>query len=98
MILSYICRNIKVGDIIPLKGAKKVLLRLGASGQVMLTDRNSITELAINNTTNIMAYEFPIIDGKSPKEMRIKSTSENMSLYIHIQELGGVPSDDYFDE
>ncbi len=46
----------------------------------------------------ISELEFPVIDGKSPSALKCTYvSSDSVSVNVFILELGGVPSDDYWD-
>lgn len=89
MILSKVYR-IKTGDKIPLYGLKKAIIRTDA-GYMHLKIGDSIYTIP----SSLFVWEFPIIDGKSPKFGEVLDLNNAISLIVSIFELGGVPSDDY---
>lgn len=89
MILSKSYR-IKKGDKIPLYGLKKAMIRAN-TGFILFKIGDSIYTIASPQ----FVWEFPIIDGKSPKFGEIFDLTDTTSLIVTIFELGEVPSDDY---
>lgn len=91
----YKIENVKAGDSIPIYGAKKIRFQsLGGSITIKLDSNLYVTSINIMQQTPLY---FPIIDGKSPSSVTILYVSaENLSLLVYIDELGGVPSDDYW--
>lgn len=89
MILSKTYK-VKKGDKIPLYGVKRALIK-PFSGFVNIKIGDSI----YNMPSPQFVWEFPIIDGKSPKFGEIMYPSEPTELIVTIFELCGVPSDDY---
>ena len=80
----------KKGDKIPLYGLKRAIIRIGG-GYASIKIGDSVYNILPSQFT----WEFPIIDGKSPKFAEVLNNSDGQLLTVSIFELGGVPSDDY---
>ena len=92
----YKMQNVKVGDKIPLYGAKKIRFRI-SSGYLGLNfgGEYSVTTTPFDSQFPI---NFPVIDGKSPLYADVLSVGTgNTNLTVFIDEIGGVPYENYWD-
>lgn len=91
----YNISNIKLNDKIPLYGAKKIRIRsTTGSCSLRFDDNIYISTVAIQSQVPMF---FPVIDGKSPLYATVTYISEeNVGLSIFIDELGGVPDENYW--
>ena len=88
--------NLKIGDKIPVYGAKKI--KIGCSGGSGMVFNSTIY---ISNTLfeTMGSIEFPIINGKSPEYLTITYLGkEGLVLRVLIEEFGGTPSPTYFED
>ena len=97
MIHAFI-QDISKNNIIPLYGAKRVII----STTLNLTLTAGSNAFSIGQTlaypNTIAPLEFPVINGKSPSYLQApKDLTGNAYVRVIILELGGVPSDDYWD-
>lgn len=93
---AYIIHNIKVGDKIPLYGAKKIRIRTTSSYATLKLDQD--INIGTTNLFGQIPIQFPVIDGKSPLYAVVSSTgADNLNLQLFIDEIGGVPDEHYWD-
>lgn len=91
----YNIANIKLNDKIPLFGAKIIRFRTTVGSCTLRFDDNFyVSNIALNAQTPLY---FPVIDGKSPLYATVVYISENaVGLNMFIDELGGVPDENYW--
>lgn len=91
----YNISNIKLNDKIPLYGAKKIRIRTTTGSCSLRFDDNVfISTVAIQSQVPMF---FPVIDGKSPLYATVTFISANdVGLSLFIDELGGVPDENYW--
>jgi hypothetical protein len=92
----YNISNIKLGDKIPLYGAKKIRIRTTTGSCSLRFDDNMyISAIALQSQIPMV---FPVIDGKSPLYTTVTFVSaDNVGLTLFIDELGGVPYEHYWE-
>ena len=98
MLHSYI-KTVNVNSTLELYGAKRVVIGVTGGLATFSGGGNRFRFGNSNSFVNgISELEFPVIDGKSPSSLRCTYTSsDSVSVNVFISELGGVPSDDYWD-
>ena len=92
-------KKVTNGDVLPLYGAKRVIIST-SSQCTLIGGNNSIPiRTSLSGVNTIGALEFPVINGLSPNSVRIGYTTSTGDTYVSvfILELGGIPSDDYWD-
>nr|DAG64823.1 MAG TPA: hypothetical protein [Caudoviricetes sp.] len=91
----YNTTNIKVNDKIPLFGAKRVRIRTTSGSCTLRFDDNYyVSTTALNSQTPLY---FPVIDGKSPLYATVVFVSaDTVGLSLFIDEIGGVPDENYW--
>lgn len=88
-------KNIKMGDKIPIYGAKKIKI-MTTSGNVSLQSILFIDSASFNKVESI---EFPVINNKSPMYLIVSYVSaDNIGIRYIIEEFGGTPSETYFED
>ena len=93
-IINFV-KNIKVGDKIPIYGAKKIKI-MTTTGSTSFQDILYIDVSAFNKVQSI---EFPVINNKSPMYLRVSYVStDNINIRYIIEEFGGTPSETYFED
>lgn len=74
-------------------GVKRCKMRSSAQVPVII-GVGPIGSGAINSVTD---FEFPIINGKSPNTFTTSyAGADTISIYLLVQEIGGLPDPDYF--
>ena len=91
----YNIANLRVGDKIPIYGAKKIRLQvLGGSVTVKLDGNLAVSAASLSQQ---IPLNIPVIDGKSPSSITVTYVSaQNISIYVFIDEIGGVPYENYW--
>lgn len=91
----YNVQNIMVNDKIPLFGAKKIRIRTTSGSCTLRFDDNMyISTISLNSQVPMC---FPVIDGKSPLYATVAYVStDDVGLSLFIDELGGVPDENYW--
>ena len=91
----YNISDIKLNDKIPLYGAKKIRIR-STTGSCSLRFDDNIYISAVAIQSQVPMF-FPVIDGKSPLYATVTYISaDNVGLSIFIDEIGGVPDENYW--
>lgn len=92
----YSITNLCVGDKIPIYGAKKIRLQTIGGGVTVKLDGNlAVSSVSLSQQ---IPLNIPVIDGKSPSSITVVYVStENVSIYVFIDEIGGVPYENYWD-
>ena len=76
-------------------GLKKIKIKV--DGGIAIID--NIGSISSTNVNVLNDLQFPIIDGKSPNTFKIIYWSDSATaLQIFIEEIGGVPDPNYFDD
>ena len=91
----YNITKINVNDKIPLFGAKTIRFRTTVGSCTLRFDDNFyVSNIALNAQTPL---HFPVIDGKSPLYATVVYIStDTVGLNMFIDELGGVPTENYW--
>lgn len=92
---TYIISNVKALDKIPIYGAKKIRLQaLGGNATIKLDGNLAVPNF---NIFQQIPINIPVIDGKSPSSVTVVfASTENVNIYVYIDELGGVPDENYW--
>ena len=97
MVHTYF-QNVTKNPILNLYGAKRVIITSTANTQVKAGSYTFQIGNSLAYVNTIAPLEFPVIDGKSPNSLIIDPTpTTEVYFRVFILELGGVPSDDYWD-
>ena len=97
MVHSFI-QNIGKNKKVPLYGAKRVIIATTINFSALLGKNILSVGQSYAYPNTIAPLEFPVINGKSPAYLTVPDTiTTDEYLRVVILELGGVPSDDYWD-
>lgn len=87
--------DVKIGDKIPIYGAKKIKIMPNA-GSISFNTCIYLDTLSFNKSESL---EFPVINNKSPMYLIVTYVSdEHLNIRYLIEEFGGTPSETYFED
>lgn len=74
-------------------GVKRCKMRSSAQVPIII----GVGPIASGTFNSVTEFEFPIINGKSPNTFTTSyAGTDTISIYLLVQEIGGLPDPDYF--